>query len=165
MPKHVVHDGVTKVEFTGDLLAAVSTETDLPRWLELALYKITEGPNTGKYALHTNGRSVVYHVHDGDCNKGVPKPAGDLPGYAEPCDRCRPSDRGVWFAPLEKYVVDMEEDRPSLYLCDEASGVREQFEKWPGTGGKPSAPAQRLLRSAAQVDAGIAADLEDGRSL
>jgi hypothetical protein len=164
MAEQVVRDGLTPVRFTGDLLAQVSTETNVqPRWIEIQLFKVTEGDRTGSYVLHTVGRSVVYHVHDSaSCNTGVPTPYNRLGDDAEPCPKCRPAsiynaDGGT--------VVDMESDRHSMYVCPQIADVVRQFKSWPGGGGKLSAPAERLLEIAGQADPAVAEAAQETETL
>lgn len=168
MAEHVVRDGLARIKFIGDQLAAVSTETTVqPRWIELELYRVDQAPPgyEGRYYIHTIGRSVVFHVRDSTCNTGIPIPLGQLPDDAEPCPRCQPDVRLIrvpgttdtfeWVGPADR--VDLESDRHTTHPCKTASDVVTQLEGKSGPAkGKLSAPAQRLLEIAALADEDIA---------
>ena len=151
-----VRDGLESWTVTGVRLAAVSTETPVePRWIELRLYRATGDGVTiraGSYILHIIGMSVVYHLHDSDCNTGVPTRVDALPPEAEPCPRCKP----LGIADLHgDFVVDLEAERHTMHVCEDVHGVLGklvQARPQGRLGGKLSAPAQRLLEIAAQAD-------------
>lgn len=168
-----VPDAGRTLEFPGVLLGEVSTQIrDNPRWLEISLYKVTDG--TGRYVLHLCGASVVYHRHKGPCNTGVPTLAAAMPLDAEPCRICRPSpipdeesDLMAWsmddpvkgeghWTPL----WDLEQDRYTTYRCKNAEEVVERLRKPRNRkyddSGTLSAPAQRLLDLVAPKDEDLA---------
>lgn len=158
-----VRDGLRPVDFTGEQIARVSTETDRPRWVELELYWATPSEKLpeGGYFTHIVGQSVVYHKHQSDCNTGVPATVEEIPEDSEPCEKCRPPaltmlDSDAW--------VDMESPRHTLYRT---GGPREQaaVEMVQRMQRRPSAPAQRLLEMAAQEDPAIAHALEIAEAL
>ena len=140
------------IEFEGELIAEVTTELpDAPRWTEMELYRLTDG--TGRYVLHVVGRSVVYHVHDSDCNSGTATDAATLPGDAEPCLTCKPT------AYTDTETVDFEDDRHSAHVCATAADVLVSLRS---TGSRASSrpfstPALRLLAIAKQKDPAIGA--------
>jgi hypothetical protein len=147
-----VRDGLKPVQFEGTLLARVRTETPRrPRWVEFELY--CSEPNkslpNGGYLIHIIGQSVVYHRHESACNTGVPHRAADLPDDAEPCDVCRPPAAAALGG---ADVVDLESPRHTLYKCATAEDAVRQIR-----GHRLSAPASRLLETAAQADPAIAA--------
>lgn len=170
-------------EFPGYLLGGVSTQIrDQPRWLEISLYKVTDG--TGRYVLHMCGASVVYHKHNGPCNTGVPTSARDMPLDAEPCKICRPGiipeeQPTSIFSAAEEFFFenldtdgedsllraddlwDLEQDRYTTYVCKNAEDVVDRLRKPRNSkkqeeGGTLSAPAQRLLDLVAPKDQDIA---------
>lgn len=151
-------DGV--VEFHGILLSEVSTETDRPRWLEIELYKITDG--TDRYVLHLNGRSVLYHSNESDCNTGLPTLASQLPGDAEPCFKCCPPRLNRLDVDS---VVDLESDRHTVHVCADAQEVVDQLKlpyrkiNYYNRAGfesrRLSSPAQLLLEKASPNDESI----------
>jgi len=146
---HRVQDVDRVIEFEGTLITNITTEVpESPRWLELELYRLTDG--TDRYVLHVVGRSVVYHVHDGACNTGVAVDPQDLPEDSEPCFKCKP------FA--GDGTVDLESDRHTVHVCDTASDVVDKL-RLPrgGASGSFSAPSRRLLDHAAMSDDGIRA--------
>lgn len=167
-------------EFTGILLSEVSTETrEGPRWLEMDLYRITDGVNTGSYVLHLVGRSVVYHAHRSTCNRGIPRTPRDedWAADAEPCRVCKPPYWAVTddatgnpmrdsvtreLVPNTDFVTtefDLEMDRHTAFLCATAEAVVAQLEessRHQRSPSKLSAPAQRLLDAAALIDPDIA---------
>lgn len=101
---------------------------DRPRWAEIGLLQYFDTnplhdrncPDPewrGKYGtqvwlIHTMGHSVLYHVNNSECNKGVEFPVEEFPDRSEfrveelePCEKCQPpeldftrDDRGgiVW---------------------------------------------------------------------
>lgn len=149
-----VRDSARILEFDGRLLSEVSTETSQnPRWTEMALYKTTDG--TGRYVLAIIGRSVIYHVHDGRCNSGVPTKVGDLDDNLieelEPCVRCdAPQPENL----AGTVMIDLEEDRHTVHICDNAGQVIAKLRN-PKSVGQISGPGQRLIGIAAAMDADI----------
>jgi hypothetical protein len=151
---HVPGSGVVFI-FEGEIIGEpVSTEIpSQPRWLELELYRVTDG--TGRYVLHTVGRSVVYHSRGSSCNRGVPKRASDLfkeiPD-AEPCRKCHPNRNAS--------VYEMEIDKHTTYECTSAADVltklKESSRRHPDDPDQLSAPALRLLEMVSQRDEAIA---------
>lgn len=147
---HRVRDTTKTVEFLGVLLAHVTTESaDSPRWTTFDLYHLTDGSE--RYVLSITGRSVLYHLHDGTCNTGVPTPVDKLPPDAEPCPRCQPpgyavdADRGE--------TVDMEEDYHNVAVCRGRDDVELKLKtRHDGSVGTLSRPAVRLLQLAALRD-------------
>jgi len=149
---HRVQDVDRVLEFEGTMITNITTEVpDSPRWLELELYRLTDG--TDRYVLHVVGRSVVFHLHDGPCNTGVETPFDQLPEDSEPCFKCKPI-RAV----EEIDTVDLESDRHTVHVCDTAADVVSKL-RLPrgGASGSFSAPSRRLLDHAAMSDDGIRA--------
>lgn len=168
--KHTVRDGLYPVEFEGDQLAAVSTETwSASRWVELELYRIPAQPDPtgrislprGGYLTHVIGQSLVAHRRNSRCNTGVPTKISDLPDDAVPCDECNPefpvcmnindaaevaSVRAARARDLDG-VVDLESPRHSLHRTVSAAETVRKI-----TGRQLSTPAQRLLETAAISD-------------
>lgn len=140
-------DNLEPVEFEGTLLGEASSETeDSQRWTEIYIYK-TVG---GRYVLHTVGRSVLYHVHDGPCNTGVPRDPAELdPELDEPCGRCNPSTS----APL----VDVEMDKESVTQAETAEGVYPLLLQRRGARTFMSWPATRAFEMASRADPALAA--------
>lgn len=141
------------LEFQGELVADVTTEVPhQSRWTEMELYRLTDG--TGRYVVHIVGRSVLYHVHDGECNSGSATDAAELPDDAEPCSTCKPNRDLV-----DGEILDFEVDRHSAYVCGSAAEALGQLRS---TGARAavrpfSAPALRLINSARQKDDAIEA--------
>lgn len=150
-----VRDSARILEFSGEMLAEVSTENPtLPRWTEMRLYKVTDGTN--RYVLSIIGRSVVYHVTNGICNAGVPVTAEKLPGDAEPCRRCTPPRSDALDDDVQ---IDLEEDRYTVHVVDGPDAVVSKLRN-PRTAtetrlGAISGPGQRLLAIAAAADPGM----------
>jgi hypothetical protein len=149
-----VRDAARTLEFFGSLLAHVTTESPrLPRWTTMDLYRADDG----RYVLSVVGHSVVYHVHDGPCNSGVPLPASRLASDAEPCPRCRPPGYDVDPGPDD--VIDMEEDYYTVTVCPTAREVVDRLKtRRNGTTGPLSRPAMRLLQIAGTLDDAFSAD-------
>lgn len=154
-----VKDASRTLEFKGELLGEISTETpDEPRWLEIELYRVTDGTN--RYVLHLVGRSVVYHQYKGSCNRGVPASISEFPRDAEPCDKCHPPE---WADLPDDVKFDLEIDRHTTHVCDSPTDVVDHL-KVPNRNGRNktsvgtlSGPAQRLLDIIAPIDPDIAA--------
>lgn len=142
-----VRDATKTIEFQGRLLAHVTTESpNSPRWTVFDLYQVTDG--THRYVISIIGRSVVYHVHDGDCNTGIPNAMSLLPPDAEPCPRCRPD-----VGDLDADTVDLEEDYYNVAVCADRAEVELRLRtRHDGTVGTLSRPALRLLQLAASED-------------
>lgn len=163
-----VRDVTRVVEFEGRLLAEVSTTTPVSvRWTEMALYKT----RAGRYVLSIVGCSDVYHRHDSPCNSGVPTRAYQVPEDAKPCGVCTPpkpyegeQDRQRGTTVTDSTMFDVEEDRPTVYVCDTPKSVMERLrdprgvQKWQ-TQPPMSGPAHRLVTAAADHDAGIMAEI------
>ncbi len=153
-----VQDAGRVLEFDGRMLADISTETQHdPRWLEMELYKLSDG--TERYVLHLVGRSVVYHERHSPCNRGVKHSPSDQewPADAEACQYCKPMD---WRDPSAPAEYDLEMDRHTAYVCSTADDVvnyLRESSRHQRASGNLSAPAQRLLDAAAINDGGVAA--------
>lgn len=146
-----LRDSYREVEFVGQLLSEVSTDNNSsPRWTEMELYRITDGQNTGKYVLSVMGRSVVYHVHNGACNSGVPVAVKEIDEEYEPCHRCNPPAPHALASLLS---VDLEEDRPQVHVVSDPQELLKKLHN--PRANAISGPGQRLLA--------IAAFHEDGR--
>lgn len=142
------------VQFTGVMLSEVSTDNSkAPRWTEMALYVITDGQNKGKYVLSVMGRSVVYHVHNGQCNSGVPVAVSEIDEEFEPCHKCNPPTPQELAATVS---VDLEEDRPQVHMVDNAHDVLRKLRN--PRAGSISGPGQRLLAIAAMKADGTVND-------
>lgn len=143
-----VRDTTKTIEFTGEHIAHVTTESPQSmRWSVFDLYRLDDGSD--RYVLAITGRSVLYHVHDGDCNTGVPTRFDKLPDDAEPCPRCSPFDRVV----DTSFVVDLEEDYYNVAVCHGRADVELKLKtRRDGTIGNLSRPAVRLLQLAALRD-------------
>lgn len=143
-----LRDSYREVEFEGILLGEVSTDNNSsPRWTEMELYRITSGDNTGKYVLSVMGRSVVYHVHDGQCNSGVPTAVKKITDEFEPCNRCNPpSIRAL----TEGVIVDLEEDRPQVHVVADPQELLRKLHN--PRANAISGPGQRLLAISAMYE-------------
>jgi hypothetical protein len=152
MTTYTIKDATHSVQFDGELLAEVSTETDTAvRWTELELYRTYHG----LYLLHRIGQSLVYH-RPGTCNFGSKTSWDKVPEDAEPCSVCNPS---VPEAPAE-YEVWLEQPRHHVDRCATPEAVEEALlMKRPGkasTGSRfLSSPARKLLDLAGKNDDGI----------
>lgn len=146
-----LRDSWRDVEFVGVRLAEVSTDNSSnPRWTEMELYRISEGPNKGKYVLSVMGRSVVYHQHDGSCNSGVPVSVREIDEEFEPCHRCNPPAPE---ALISVSTVDLEEDRPKVdVVADPQELLRKLYSPKLSA---ISGPGQRLLAKAAFQEDGV----------
>jgi hypothetical protein len=145
-----LRDSYREVEFVGELLSEVSTDNNSsPRWTEMELYKITDGPSTGKYVLSVMGRSVVYHGHNGACNSGVPVSVKEISEEFEPCHRCNPPSPAKLGATL---TVDLEEDRPQVHVVGDPQELLRKLHN--PRANAISGPGQRLLAIAALHDDG-----------
>jgi hypothetical protein len=144
------------IKFVGVLVADITTSsTTIPRWTEMELYHLTDG--TDRYVVHIIGCSVLYHVHNGECNAGVGTKYIDLPEDAEPCPRCRPKPQTD--CDQDDNIIDYEVDRHTAYVC---ANAEEAVNKLRSTSAKNasrsfSGPAWRLLTAAAQQDPAISA--------
>lgn len=145
-----VYDNLEPIEFDGVLLGEGSTETeDAVRWTEVSIYRT----DTGRYVINRSGRSVVYHVHQGTCNTGVPRPMDELSEDAQPCTKCRPSlhDRIVAmeldFDTTEDCEAGEVYDRLLLHRVDKNTGRRTSF---------LSNPAARAYEQACRADPALA---------
>lgn len=145
-----VRDTTRTLEFEGELLAHVTTESsNSPRWSVFDLYRLAD--DSDRYVLAITGRSVLYHVHDGDCNTGVPTSVDKLPPDAEPCPRCEPFPFNKTIDALT--MVDMEEDYHNVTVCRGRAEVELKLKtRHDGTIGILSRPAVRLLQLAAIKD-------------
>jgi|SRR5579859_2952071 len=163
-----VLDSGEPLEFVGVLLSSVSTQNDdSVRWTSMDLYRITDGENSGRYLLHIEGRSNVYHGHKSRCNAGVPVDVDDLDDEVfdaiVPCYKCRPPEpddipQGV--------KVDLEENRYTNHLCPNPTVVIARLrDARSGAGGAISGPGQRLLAMAARDDEAVMAALKTPRRL
>lgn len=107
-------DKLDDVEFVGEQIAFATTETATStRWTEVTIYR-TIGQ---QYVIQRVGRSVLYHLHDGVCNTGIPTAYADIPQGDEdlvPCDRCNPPD--VDDLEIDE-LVDLELDRYNVDIC------------------------------------------------
>lgn len=141
-------DSSQSVDFEGYHLGHVSTERDSsPRWTIMDLYKIHEPQTDARYVLDIQGRSVLYHSSDGNCNTGTPTPVSLLPQDAEPCGKCLP--RGVVGDP--DTWVEMEINQREITPCITPADVVKCLRGTRG-GQQLSRPAQRLLASAMVAD-------------
>lgn len=149
-----LRDSYREVEFEGVLLSEVSTDnSSAPRWTEMELYVITTGTNAGKYVLSVMGRSVVYHVHNGSCNSGVPTAVKDIDEEFEPCHKCNPpSPRAL----TSVATVDLEEDRPQVHVVADPQELLKKLHN--PRANAISGPGQRLLAIAAMYENGEAKD-------
>lgn len=150
--RYEVETDVGSIAFTGVLLAEVRTDVQRrqPRWTELALYRITKGPNTGMYVLETVGRSDVYHRFGGPCKFGRRTDRSELTETSVPCKDCNPDATDG--SPLGT-IVSMETDRPRGFECRQPEEVLKNLkDRYTGL---LSAPARSLLEEAVQVDDGI----------
>lgn len=149
-----LRDSDREVEFEGVLLSEVSTDnSSSPRWTEMELYKITVGPNAGKYVLSVMGRSVVYHVHNGPCNSGVPVSTKEIDEEFEPCFKCNPPAPAALAATL---TVDLEEDRPQVHVVADGYELLRKLRN--PKANAISGPGQRLLAIAAMHENGSVKD-------
>lgn len=149
-----LRDSYRDVEFVGELLSEVSTDNNSsPRWTEMELYKITEGPNAGKYVLSVMGRSVVYHQHNGSCNSGVPISVKEIDEDFEPCHRCNPPAPSDLASTL---TVDLEEDRPHVHVIANPQELLKKL--YNPQANAISGPGQRLLAIAAFHENGSVRD-------
>lgn len=127
------------------------------RWTDLILYRVTDKTAPWKYVLQSIGRSVVYHVPGNPCNRGIDSPVGILYEDRERYDNLLPCNvPGCRPKPLEDLDdhdrVSVEEDRYKLNRCTTPDDIMDALR----IGGVISDLGQRLLVSAAAVDADIA---------
>lgn len=145
-----LRDSYREVEFEGVLLSEVSTDnSSAPRWTEMELYVISSGPNQGKYVLSVMGRSVVYHVHNGQCNSGVPVAVKEIDEEFEPCHRCNPPRSDALAGTV---TVDLEEDRPQVHVVADPQELLKKLHN--PRANAISGPGQRLLAIAAMHENG-----------
>jgi hypothetical protein len=149
-----IRDTVGSAEFYGVMIAENTTERPhLTQWTELELYRITKGPNTGKYMLRSIGCSVVYHRAFGGCGKGSIETAAKLAEDVRPCTVCRPPDLDDLD---DTDQVSMEDTLYKVSLCngyvDLFTALRSKTD--PNT---MSGPGMGLMNAAAKVDDKIAA--------
>lgn len=145
-----LRDSYREVEFVGELLSEVSTDnSSSPRWTEMELYLVTDGPNQGKYVLSVMGRSVVYHQHNGSCNSGVPVSVKEIDEDFEPCIRCNPPAPHALGASV---TVDLEEDRPQVHVVADPQELLKKLHN--PRANAISGPGQRLLAIAAMNEDG-----------
>lgn len=153
-------DGLFDVPFTGVELAHVSTKRPgRHQWLELELYRITEGPNTGHYVLTTIAYSDRYHGGPRGCAKGISMTFGEAlkqATSAQPCPDCappRPSQIGPGFP------VRMEEDIHETIryetVDDLIEGRKLEYDTGKLKAGSMSAPSKGLMHEAATKDPAI----------
>jgi hypothetical protein len=156
-----IKDEDQTLEFAGDLVASSTTrQGDKPRWLDLKLYRITDG--TGRYVIWRTGSSLVRHRAGGPCNRGVSVSVHDLPPDSVPCQSCAapsidilramPNARASQEVPHHKAIVcqDARDVLRRLRLRGDAEDGDED-----SSSSAYSAPAQRLLDEAELNDAGI----------
>ena len=180
-------------EFSGYMVKRISTEVpSKPQWLEIEIWKVMDG--TCRYVLHFIGKSVLVHEENSDCNTGIPTPASQLHEDAEPCRKCRPVLQGapsdkIFEAETDRHKIEICDGRPKnggvlvadvygtpLPIRDENVAwvssateilrvLRESWHRKPESAGTLSAPAQRLVDTAAQVDPAIFAATQVVESL
>lgn len=137
------------LEFHGKLLGVIDNERrGRPRWAEIELYQYAVTDEDGnmhgqQYLLHTMGHSVVYHRHDGACNRGVTVRADEIPQRAEypkdlePCTDtvvrgnvvakgCYPAD---WTTVPYGTLFDLEVLRHTRIICPTAEEVVSQLRR------------------------------------
>lgn len=183
---HEVIEGLRPVRFKGSLLAHSDTERKMPdgkqwpdlsvwekkavgRWVDMDLYYVEPGqadPDarimlpSGGYFFHIIGQSLVFHVHDSSCNKGIPVHAENTEIDVVPCWECdapliwdwdqrEPEDQASLLVP-PNMIVDIESPRHSLKRAATAAGIVREVE-----GRQLSTPAQRLLEIAMENDPAI----------
>lgn len=163
------------LEFQGELVTdSSSDDRNQPRWTELVLYRFTDG--TGRYALQTIGRSVIYHAATGcvQGDRGVRVKLADLADrylaedctddVPEPCPDCRPLDIEAVESD-DDLEVKMEVDRYTAYVCGNVDELLQRLQLTKGSPGQYSMPALLLLDRARVVDPVIAAALSHVRRL
>lgn len=161
--------GHEPLAFTGVLLSEASTRIDTPefqspRWTEMGLYCVTQGPNKGLYVLEIIGASDVYHLTGVACTGskyGKWVAPSDLDDEAVPCPKCDPPSQGD-DRPMPPLLA-VENDFPQLYQCPTPQDVINQLRS--GGNGSMSSPAQRLVVDASEVDPGIYRALHAPRRL
>lgn len=147
-------------KFIGVELSRISTrKPGRPQWLELELYRITEGPNTGHYVLSTIAYSDVYHGGPRGCDKGISMTFGEAlqqTSSARPCGDCvppRPGQIGPGFP------VRMEEDIHKTIRYATVPELLEAMAVKQDVGmlkaGEMSGPSKSLLHEAATKDTKI----------
>jgi hypothetical protein len=147
------------LEFAGEAVATATTrQPGKVRWLDIALYRVTDG--TGRYVIARTGRSVAVH-RQGGCNRGVPVPVAELSGDSVPCHICGTPDLAV-LKMMPHGVANREADHHSATVCANATemlarlrlrGSPSEEDSSYGNGGNAySAPAQRLLDEARLKD-------------
>jgi hypothetical protein len=138
-------------------IARESTEADKPRWTEIEVFMTV----TGKYVIHTLGRSVIYHRHDSECNTGKTQLGQDMDADMVPCYRCRPS-ASYTDEEYDEVPFDVEVDIPTIIPGLSAKGVITALH-WRGNdkepGGSLSYLAGRLLWKLGEADPAIRAEL------
>lgn len=146
-----VRGQVKPVRFQGTKLAEESTETESSlRWLELALFRVDEGPKAGQYLLHRVGQSVVFHKPDA-CGYGVPTSWDKVPDDAEPCSVCQPVE--PFLEPDVEYEVWLESPRHKVIVCPTVQDLERALLMKRKDGSQfLSTPASNLLAKAQETD-------------
>lgn len=153
--KYAVRKDLGVFDFTGRLLAQSSTydkNTNFENWIELRLYRITKGPNTGIFVFSKNGCSNVYHRVDGDCDRGKVTPVKSVPSHGRACRKCKP-------LPHPGTMVRMEQPLPHAYPCSTVEEIighmRTPRTAYATAAGDISRVGMSLLYEAAAHDADI----------
>jgi hypothetical protein len=177
-----------RAQFRGSLVRQVSSRIDeedehQERFTVISLYRVAEGSLPGTaYVISSIGRSVRYHALDGGCLLGTIVTVAwllELPYYDKlvECRRCHAPDvDDLRLTDRVRY----EKDRVNPVIrCRSAADVRERLHEYrtqvvtetdPQTGRQYktmtrvkylSAPAERLLYDAAEVDPAFAALLDE----
>lgn len=159
-----LQNGLKTIEFTGVELSRITTrKPGRPRWLELELYRITDGDNTGHYVLSTIAYSDVYHGGTRGCDKGISMTFGkalEKTTSARPCADCvppRPSQIGPGF-PV-RLEEDIHETVRYATVEDLLRGMAVKQDTGMLTAGEMSGPSKSLLHEAAGKDPAIYAAL------
>lgn len=138
------------LSFDGKLLGVVDNDRkNRPRWVEIELYRyIVTEPGDDLYGqqvylVHMMGHSVVYHLHESDCNRGIAVPVEEFsyrtefPQELEACRDvwaggklisrgCNPGD---WRTSPNGTMYDVEVLRHTYAKCTTADDVLRQLRK------------------------------------
>lgn len=86
---HEIFNRVNRLQFRGVLLGEATTwRPGSTRWIEISIYRTV----AGKYIVHRQGMSRLYHRAGAACQSGSPVGNRDLDEESVPCPTCRPPD-------------------------------------------------------------------------
>jgi hypothetical protein len=156
MTEYVVHDGLRRIRFDGDLLAkASSRRSGVWRWTDLVLYR-TQG---GTYVLEKIGSSRVTHVRD------CPLVVEDLPRFQEAYPGEDPDDDEFAYDDCVPEVYDfpsllVEKDRHWAQISEDPTSVIKSLMRYRAHARWLPRTSTQLLERAAEIDPTIRAAYE-----